>query len=188
MPYPYTIKWGDRKTLEIRVKEGKILVYAPWYAKEEDVARMVEGQEAWIRNQLEKQARLQEKAADIRPLTVGELHALAEKALKIIPERVAHYASLLGVTYGRITIRAQKTKWGSCSSAGNLNFNCLLLLAPSEVLDSVVVHELCHLKHMDHSPRFYEEVRRVFPAYDQWNGWLKTHGNELMKKRPQSGT
>ena len=63
-----------------------------------------------------------------------------------------------------------------------MNSNCLLMLAPPEVLDSVVVHELCHRKEMNHSKQFYEEVRRVFPEYDKWNGWLKTHGPDLMKR------
>ena len=67
-------------------------------------------------------------------------------------------------------------------SEKRMNFNCLLMLAPPEVLDSVVVHELCHRKEMNHSKQFYEEVRRVFPEYDKWNGWLKTHGPDLMKR------
>jgi predicted metal-dependent hydrolase len=98
----------------------------------------------------------------------------------VIPERAAHYAALMGVTYGRITIRAQKTRWGSCSSKGNLSFNCLLMLAPPEVLDSVVVHELCHLRVMNHSERFYAEVLRVFPEYREKHGWLKDNGDMLL--------
>ena len=92
------------------------------------------------------------------PLTMETIQALAEQALKEIPPRVKYYADQLGVTYGRITVRNQTTKWGSCTAKGNLNFNCLLMLAPREVLDSVIVHELAHRKHMDHSKQFYEEV------------------------------
>ena len=125
---------------------------------------------------------LREKPAD--RLTGAEIKALAERAGKVIPERAAYYAPLVGVTYGRITIRCQKTRWGSCSSKGNLNFNCLLMLAPPEVLDSVVVHELCHRLEMNHSKRFYENVLRVFPEYRKWHGWLKEHGAELMRRRP----
>ena len=117
-----------------------------------------------------------------QPLSEEDLKALADQAAKTIPERVRYYAPLIGVTYGKITIRNQRTRWGSCSSKGNLNFNCLLMLAPPEVLDSVVVHELCHRKEMNHSKQFYEEVRRVFPEYDKWNGWLKTYGPDLMKR------
>ena len=97
---------------------------------------------------------------DVQPLSEEDMKALADKAVRIIPERVRYYAPLIGVTYGRITIRNQRTRWGSCSAKGNLNFNCLLMLAPPEVLDSVVVHELCHRKEMNHSKQFYEEVRR----------------------------
>ena len=64
----------------------------------------------------------------------------------------------------------------------NLNFNCLLMLAPPEVIDSVVVHELCHRKEMNHSPRFYAEVYRVFPEYDKWNKWLKENGGSLLSR------
>ncbi len=113
---------------------------------------------------------------------MDEIHGLADQALQVIPERVKYYAPLVGVTYGKITIRNQKTRWGSCSANGNLNFNCLLMLAPPEVIDSVVVHELCHRKHMNHSREFYEEVRRVYPEYDRCHKWLKEHGSELMRK------
>ena len=103
-----------------------------------------------------------------------------QEARRGIPGRVAHFAPLVGVTYGRVTIRCQKTRWGSCSSSGNLNFNCLLLLAPPEVLDYVVVHELCHRKEMNHSPRFWAEVGRVLPDYKKRNKWLKENGSRLM--------
>ena len=88
----------------------------------------------------------------------------------------------MGVTYNRITIRHQKTRWGSCSSQGNLNFNCLLMLTPPEVIDSVVVHELCHRKEMNHSDRFYAEVLRVFPNYPKCRKWLKDNGSLLMMR------
>lgn len=91
----------------------------------------------------------------------------------------------LGVTYGRITIRCQRTKWGSRSSAGNLNFNCLLMLAPDEVIDSVVVHELCHRLEMNHSDRFYSHVQRVFPKYNECRRWLKANGGALLARVPE---
>ena len=100
----------------------------------------------------------------------------------LISGRTNAYKKAMGVTIGWITIRNQKTRWGSCSSKGNLNFNCLLMLAPPEVLDSVVVHELCHRREMNHSQKFYAEVLRVFPTYRTQEKWLKEHGGELLKR------
>lgn len=93
------------------------------------------------------------------------------------PGAGALYAEKLGVTYGRITIRCQKSRWGSCSSRGDLSFNCTLMKCPPEALDSVVAHELCHRKEMNHSARFYAEVLRVFPDYPKWHRWLKETGS-----------
>ena len=84
--------------------------------------------------------------------------------------------------YGRIAVRCQKSKWGSCSAKGNLNFNCLLLLAPQEVLDYVVVHELCHLREMNHSARFWQYVAAVIPDHRERRRWLREHGAELMAR------
>jgi predicted metal-dependent hydrolase len=90
----------------------------------------------------------------------------------------------MGVTYGRITVRSQKTRWGSCSSTGNLNFNCLLMLAPEQVVDYVVVHELCHRLHMNHSADFWKLVAAYLPDYARWRKWLKENGEELLSHLP----
>ncbi len=90
----------------------------------------------------------------------------------------------MGVSYGRITIRSQRTRWGSCSSKGNLNFNCLLLLCPEAVQDYVVVHELCHRKELNHSPKFWAEVERICPDYKTHRKWLKENGSSLIGRLP----
>jgi predicted metal-dependent hydrolase len=101
-------------------------------------------------------------------------------AKQIIPEKVAYYARIMGVTYGRIAIRKQKSRWGSCSREGNLNFNCLLMMAPPEVLDYVVVHELSHRLEMNHSMWFWAQVEKILPDYRARRKWLKDQGNSLM--------
>lgn len=154
------------------IRDGVLEVWAPKGISEEDVYIQIEKK----RNSIEKHVRAIDTGKDgpERPkLTSDEIRKLAEDAVKVIPERVHIYAKKLGVTYNKIFIRNQRKMWGSCSEAGNLNFNCLLMLAPLEAIDSVVVHELCHRKHMDHSPAFYEEVIKVFPDYYKWQDWLK---------------
>ena len=92
----------------------------------------------------------------------------------------------MGVSFERITIRAQKTRWGSCSNGGNLNFNCLLMLSPPEIRDYVVIHELCHRKHMNHSPGFWREVAKHCPDYARHRKWLKDRGGALIARLPES--
>lgn len=94
-------------------------------------------------------------------------------------QRCAYYRALTGGRYTSITIRDQKTRWGSCSSRGTLSFNYRLIFAPSAVLDYVVVHELCHLTHMNHSKEFWNMVGSVMPDYKVYRRWLRDHGQEL---------
>ena len=176
----YELIRSRRKSLAVEFKGGRLIVRAPLWATDAQIERFLRDNQERIEAYLEKvQAREAEKA-DVRKLTYEEIRALANRALEVIPQRVAYYAPLVGVTYGRITIRNQRTRWGSCSAQGNLNFNCLLMLAPPEVLDSVVVHELCHRKEPNHSKRFYDEVLRVFPDYWTHNKWLKENGHKLL--------
>ena len=107
---------------------------------------------------------------------------LREKARAVVTEKVQYYAPLVGVTYNQIAIRAQHTRWGSCSNKGNLNFNCLLALVPPEVLDYVVVHELCHRKELNHSERFWNEVTKILPDYKVRKKWLKDNGSNLIAR------
>lgn len=105
--------------------------------------------------------------------------ALSARALPRIRERLAHYGPRIGVVPGRVTIRDQKSRWGSCSSRGNLNFNWKLIMAPPQVLDYVVIHELCHLHELNHSPRFWKLVEAQMPDYAAWKKWLKDHADDL---------
>ena len=121
-----------------------------------------------------------------KPKTVDtkneELDKLKKQARKIIVPKVERYAHIMNVEYGRIAIRAQKTRFGSCSSKGNLNFNCVLALMPEEIVDYVVVHELAHLKQMNHSKLFWAEVEKVLPDYKKRRRWLKENGRKYMER------
>ena len=100
-------------------------------------------------------------------------------ALQRVREALDRWAPTVGLPYGRVAIREQRTRWGSCSSKRNLNFNSKLVLAPPEALQYVVIHELCHLRDFNHSPRFWQEVKSRMPEYEYWKKWLKEHGKDL---------
>ncbi len=173
---------SDRKSFGLVVNRDGLIIRAPIKATDEEINSFILQHKKWIENNLNRVEEHQKAESEIVPLTTEEIQKLADKALKVIPARVKYYAPKVGVTFGRITIRNQRSKWGSCSSKGNLNFNCLLMLTPDEVIDSVVVHELCHRKELNHSERFYDEVLRVFPDYWKWDQWLKDNGDLLMKR------
>ena len=173
---------SSRKTLSIQLKNGEIIARAPLRMKDKDIYNFIESKKTWIEKNLAKIEEREKAISDVEPFAEEEIKALAEKAKVIISDRVQYYAPKIGVTYNRITIRCQRTRWGSCSSKGNLNFNCLLALFPIEIIDSVVVHELCHRKHMNHSPQFYAEIEKVFPEYKRCNKWLKDNGGLYMAR------
>ena len=178
-----TVIRSNRKTVAIQVNSDlSVTVRAPRSASEKDIEEILKKKEAWISKHIEKIKKTRERfeAEPTEKLTREKVIALAEEALKIIPARVEYFAKVIGVTYGKITIRNQKTRWGSCSSKGNLNFNCLLMLAPPEVLDYVVVHELCHRKQMNHSKAFWLEVEKVLPDYKEVRKWLKEEGSQMI--------
>ena len=171
---------SSRKTLAAEIKNGRLVIRAPRGASREEITRFIMNNRKWIESHLAKAAAQEKEKESVRKLTGQEIRELADRALETIPQRAAWYAEKIGVQYGRITIRLQKTRWGSCSAKGNLNFNCLLMLAPPEVLDSVVVHELCHLKEMNHSRRFYAEIDKVMPDYKARHRWLKENGARIL--------
>jgi predicted metal-dependent hydrolase len=177
---PVTVVRSSRRSIGVEVRNGAVIVRAPFLTLPGEIDRILAEHSRWVEKKLELCDARTKEAEEAGPLTKDEIRELADRALKVIPERVAHYAKLMGIEYGNITIRAQKTRWGSCSSKGNLNFNVLLMLTPDEVIDSVVVHELSHRKHMNHSKEFYEEIYRVFPDYYKCNKSLKAHGHSLM--------
>ena len=179
----YDIIRSNRKTIAIQIKgDGQVIVRAPLRMTEAEVLGFVDKKKAWIEKHLNTIE--QRQTAPERPFTAAELHELAVAAKEDIGRRVAKFAPIVGVTFGRITIRAQKSRWGSCSAKGNLNFNCLLMLCPEDVRDYVIVHELCHRKELNHSERFWNEVHRVLPSYDCARKWLKTNGVSFIRRIP----
>lgn len=178
--FEYQIVRSDRRTLSLIVRPGQVLVRAPMTEPEENIIRFVEDHAEWVLKKLAETKSRQETRRQLPSLSQTELRKLHARAISYFPQRVAFFAPVVGVTYGKITCRIYKSKWGSCKADGSLAFNTLLMLAPPDVIDSVVVHELCHRKVMNHSASFYREVLRVCPDYYEKHQWLKDHRDQIM--------
>ncbi len=120
--------------------------------------------------------RVSDPAADLRPAIEGHLRQLATREL---PPRVLELAARHGLTVRRITVRNQKSRWGSCSRGGTISLNWRLIQTPAFVSDYICLHELTHLRQMNHSPGFWREVERVCPDYRMAKRWLKEHSKLL---------
>ncbi len=171
-----------RRTISLEITpELDVILRAPYLTSRREIEHFLDSKTDWINKTIRRMER-KKAASDTegrRAISDEETQALARKAKEIIPPKVKYYADIIGVDYGRITIRNQKTRWGSCSAKHNLNFNCLLLRAPEEILDYVIVHELCHIIEMNHSKAFWAEVGKVLPDYKARRKWLKDNGDKL---------
>ena len=177
--------YSSRRTMGLEVTAaGRVKARVPNRTADAVVEKFVKERAGWIAEKYLLQKARQEKQKLARGTRDYEQNPALEAryrelARAVIGQRVSYFAAKMGVTYGRISIRDQKTRWGSCSGRGNLNFNWKLVLMPPEVLDYVVVHELAHRKQMNHSPLFWAEVGRVLPDYESRRRWLKEHGKEV---------
>ncbi len=129
---------------------------------------------------------IQEKNMIINPVTNSDSSIqklidqfLKNTATKYIVPRTHQLANTMNIHFRDITLKNQKTRWGSCSSQGNLNFNWRLVHSPPEVIDYVIIHELAHRKEMNHSPKFWQIVAQFDPEHMKHRGWLKRHGMAL---------
>ncbi|MDY6323545.1 MAG: SprT family zinc-dependent metalloprotease [Catonella sp.] len=172
-----------RKSISIKIRNSSLIeVHAPFGVGDKDIDAFVEKHGDWINAKLAEMQEAESALNSIDVVSRAELDEKIELAKKIIPEKCAYYADMIGVDYGRITLKAQKTLFGSCSAVGNLNFNIALMFAPEKVLDYVIVHELCHLKEMNHSMDFWHEVEKVMKDYKVERQWLKDNGAIIMRK------
>jgi predicted metal-dependent hydrolase len=149
-------------------------------ASEAEILAAIEYHAPWLERQL---ANAPEPRLGLDRLTLTESQGRRE-ALARISLVAQSEARALDVRYGRIALRDQRSRWGSCSSKGTLSFNWRLVLAPHDVLDYVVVHEVCHLAELHHGPAFWALVAKRRPAYEESKAWLDEHGWEILAYHP----
>lgn len=160
---------SKRRSMAIQIRtDGSVVVRVPMHASDRAIKRFVSAHARWIADNRGQMFERRKKLAD-NPYDIPAWESLSAADKKIakqkIMEHVDYYARRMEIDYGSISMRNQKSRWGSCSSKGNLNFNYRLAYLPEELLDYVVVHELAHRRRMDHSAAFWEEVETYYPAY-----------------------
>lgn len=177
---------SKRKSISVEVnRDLQVVVRAPLRMSDKRINAFIGEKQGWIEKNIlimKKRAEMEAKREKPPKFTEGEIAAVIQRAKADIPQRVQELAALMGADYNRVSIKALKSRWGSCSAKRNLNFNCLLALCPSEVVDYVIIHELCHLKELNHSKYFWAEVSKYCPDYKAQKLWLKLHGNELIDR------
>ena len=168
MDIEYRLIRSNRRSIGIEVdREGNVTVRAPYSCEKKRIERFLLEKENWIRQKVKLQKANAKKRQEKREMPEAEKKYYRNLAREVLGARTGYYARKMGVTYGRISIREQKTRWGSCSSEGNLNFNCRLLFVPDRIVDYVVIHELAHRKFMNHSKAFWKEVEKYMPDYKE---------------------
>ena len=171
------VKRSSRRTLSLQVtREGQVVVRCPLSTTKEQIQAFVDEHRQWIGESLEQVKRRLASRPVMTPEQVWKAKSLARMTLSA---KVRYWAAKMGVTYGTISIRHQATRWGSCSSRGNLNFNWTLILTPEPLQDYVVVHELAHRLEMNHSDRFWKIVESQIPDYRERRNLLKTYENQV---------
>ena len=172
---------SNRKTASIGVQTDRtIIIRVPQRSTDKQVKELFCNHENYVKKLISK---LPEQSA--LPYSPEEIEHFKQLASQEIPPLVQLYAQMLGVTYGKITIRCQRSKYGSCSSNGNLSFNCLLSDMPPQIMQFVVAHEVCHRLEMNHSKRFYALLQSIYPSYQESNTWLKKNGLFYISRIPK---
>lgn len=181
--YNVEVRRSKRKSATIKITaDMQIVVFVPLYVSDNEIEKMVISKSKWIdKHMLKVQSTIDERSK-LEKITFEQVKELADQAVEYIPKRVKYYAEKENFVYNKITIKNLVSRWGSCSTKGNLNFNCLLMLTPDYVIDYIVVHELCHLREMNHSEKFWAEVEKIMPDYQRAELWLKQNGGNLISR------
>lgn len=175
--------YSNRRTLSLEIQDdGSLIIRAPRFISQKRIKEFIVKKHDWIIKTANKVNARTQIAKSLPPLTQEEKSRLKKEAAEYFAPKIEHYAKISGIKYGKISYRFQKTRWGSCNRKGDISLNCLLMLAPKRVRQSVAVHELCHVKHFNHSSEFYKEITKLMPDYKEVNGWLKQNGKNLLAR------
>ena len=165
----YSVIYSKRKTVSLVIKRGELIVRAPIGTSQKRIKKLIDDHLEWIEKSVEKT----KNAPPPEEISAEEEKALRKKAKLVLRGKTQYYSELMGLKCGRITITGAKTRFGSCSSKGNISYSFRLMKYPEDAIDYVVVHELAHLLELNHSPKFWAIVASVFPDYKRRRKLLK---------------
>lgn len=169
---PYEVIRSSRRTAAIEVSRSlTVTVRAPYLMSDAKIAEFVEKCEPWIKRTLEKQRQRAEN--DLPSPDSAEIDTLKIKAKEILPKKLKYYSELTGLYPASVKVTGARTRFGSCSGKNAVCFSYLLMRYPDEAVDYVVLHELCHIKHHNHSKHFWALVEKYMPDYKQRQSLLK---------------
>ncbi len=171
---------SHRRTLALQIAhDGELLIRAPHRLPEDAIHQFVQKKMAWIVKKQQIARQRLNLANQLSSLNPKEISAYKQKALAVISDRSQYFAEIMGVKYKRLTITSAKQRWGSCTRQGHINFSWRLILLPLSIIDYVVVHELAHLWHLNHSKKFWDFVSTILLDYKHRRAWLKQNGGGL---------
>ena len=170
---PYSIRISERaKRLRVAVYvDGDVVVTKPVGTTTEKLKKFLETKKHWILKKIELNTTV---ISGLRENSSEHFEEHQEKALNSVSKKVAYWSEQLGYKYTNIAVRQLKSRWGSCSSEGNLSFNYKIIFLPENIQDYVVVHELCHTKQPNHSKKFWSLMERSLPNYEKMRSTIKT--------------
>jgi predicted metal-dependent hydrolase len=160
--FPYTLRRSPRaRLMRLAVyPDGAVVVVAPSRFGKPAIDRFIQKYAPWVERKIEES-----KGRTILRIARRDIPMLKKRAETFVRDRCAHFAKVYGTTFGTITVRSQKTRWGSCSHKGNLSFNYKIALLPPHLAEYIIVHEICHLRELNHSKRFWKLVAQLIPDY-----------------------
>ncbi len=167
----YKIVYSSRRSIAIQVNKAcEVIVRAPYGISKDKIEAFVNRSQGWIEKHIQRQSDFN---VSHKEPSETELERLKALALAVLPSKVDYYSKIMGVMPISVSVNKAKTRFGSCSSKGKINFSCRLMAFPNEAIDYVVVHELAHLKHLNHSKDFWNFVGRFIPDYKERKKLLK---------------
>jgi len=158
----YDVIYSGRRTLSLQIKEGRLIIRAPYRTSQREIESAIREHAAWIEKHISEPPLPSKMKCDLSKSETEELRRAAKDVLK---KKTDKFSEIMGITYGRIRITNAKTRFGSCSSEGNISYSLRLMQYPEEAIDYVVVHELAHIRQMNHSREFYKIIESVMPDY-----------------------